>query len=100
MAVAGGAHGYVQIAGALIEATFGGASDPPHPPMPQHARKAVSLGRGDRLRARRAAAFSRAFWRMTPREFALAIEGVCGRGAEPLARATFDELMTRYPDGR
>jgi hypothetical protein len=34
MAVDGGAHGYVRIAGALIEATFGGASDPPHPPQP------------------------------------------------------------------
>jgi hypothetical protein len=34
MAVADGAHGYVRIAGALIEATFGG-SDPPHPPLPQ-----------------------------------------------------------------
>ena len=37
MAVEGGAHGYVRIAGALLEATFGGASDPPHPPMPQDA---------------------------------------------------------------
>ena len=36
MAVADGAHGYVRIASALIEATFGGAgSDPPHPPPPQ-----------------------------------------------------------------
>jgi hypothetical protein len=34
MAVADGAHGYVRIAGALIEATFRG-SDPPHPPQPQ-----------------------------------------------------------------
>src|SRR6185436_16630553 len=34
MAVADGAHGYVRIAGALIEATFGGG-DPPHPPPPQ-----------------------------------------------------------------
>ena len=34
MAVAGGAHGYVRIAGALIAATFGageGAADPPRP---------------------------------------------------------------------
>lgn len=37
MAVADGAHGYVRIAGDLIEATFGGGSggDQPHPPMPQ-----------------------------------------------------------------
>ena len=40
------------------------------------------------------------FWRMTPRELALAIEAVTGRGGAPLARATLDELMTRYPDGR
>jgi uncharacterized phage protein (TIGR02216 family) len=40
-----------------------------------------------------------AFWRMTPRELALAIEAVAGRGGEPLPRAAFGELMTRYPDG-
>jgi uncharacterized phage protein (TIGR02216 family) len=40
------------------------------------------------------------FWRMTPRELAFAIEAVCGRAGEPPARATFNELMTRYPDGR
>jgi hypothetical protein len=34
MAVDGGAHGYVRIAGALIEATFG-SSDAPRPPVPQ-----------------------------------------------------------------
>ncbi len=91
MAVAGGAHGYVRIAGALIEATFGGASDPPHPPMPQDATltpfpwaQAIGFGLGVlRLSPEH-------FWRMTPRELALAIEAVCGRAAEPLARATFD----------
>jgi uncharacterized phage protein (TIGR02216 family) len=36
---------------------------------------------------------------MTPRELALAIEALTGRSA-PLARATLNELMTRYPDGR
>src|SRR5688572_17109576 len=38
MPVADGAHGYVRIAGALIEATFGGgegSADPPRPPAPQ-----------------------------------------------------------------
>jgi uncharacterized phage protein (TIGR02216 family) len=40
-----------------------------------------------------------AFWRMTPRELALAIEAVTGRSA-PLGRATLDALMKRYPDGR
>jgi uncharacterized phage protein (TIGR02216 family) len=38
------------------------------------------------------------FWRMTPRELALAIEAVRGRGA-PLERGTLMELMARYPDG-
>jgi hypothetical protein len=37
MAVPDGVHGYVRIAGALIEATFGGGgdSDPPNPLPPQ-----------------------------------------------------------------
>ena len=39
------------------------------------------------------------FWRMTPRELALAIEALRGRGAS-LARVHFDELMKRYPDVR
>lgn len=37
------------------------------------------------------------FWRMTPRELALAIEAVTGRGA-PLDRARFTELMKKHPD--
>jgi uncharacterized phage protein (TIGR02216 family) len=41
-----------------------------------------------------------AFWQMTPRELALAIEAVTGRPALPLARAELAALMTRYPDGR
>ena len=40
-----------------------------------------------------------AFWRMTPRELAYAIEAVSGQRA-PLDRASFDELMKRYPDVR
>ncbi len=40
-----------------------------------------------------------AFWRMTPRELAHAIEAVAGRG-EPLAREELTALMKRYPDGR
>ncbi len=43
---------------------------------------------------------SEAFWRMTPRELALAAEAVTGRTSAPIARATLIELMTRYPDGR
>jgi uncharacterized phage protein (TIGR02216 family) len=37
------------------------------------------------------------FWRMTPRELALAIEGAGGRGA-PLDRENLAQLMKRYPD--
>ena len=40
------------------------------------------------------------FWRMTPRELALAIEAVTGRGSAPLDRTALDDLMTRYPDDR
>ncbi|MDT3687339.1 MAG: phage tail assembly chaperone [Pseudorhodoplanes sp.] len=40
-----------------------------------------------------------AFWKMTPRELALAIQAVTGRGA-PLAREQFDQMMTRFPDVR
>ena len=40
-----------------------------------------------------------AFWRMTPRELAYAIEAATGRSA-PLTRAALDQLMMRYPDGR
>jgi uncharacterized phage protein (TIGR02216 family) len=39
------------------------------------------------------------FWRMTPRELALALEAV--RGARPaLDRATFEQLMRSHPDVR
>jgi uncharacterized phage protein (TIGR02216 family) len=40
-----------------------------------------------------------AFWQMTPREFALAVEAVLGPRAAPLERAAFEQLMRRYPDG-
>jgi uncharacterized phage protein (TIGR02216 family) len=40
-----------------------------------------------------------AFWRMTPRELAYAIEAVRGRKAV-LDRKDFDDLMQRYPDVR
>lgn len=40
-----------------------------------------------------------AFWRMTPRELAYAIEAVSGRGA-PLDRDALKDLMERFPDGR
>jgi uncharacterized phage protein (TIGR02216 family) len=39
------------------------------------------------------------FWAMTPRELAYAIETLRGRSA-PLDRRAFDDLMTRFPDGR
>ena len=40
-----------------------------------------------------------AFWQMTPREFALAVEAVLGPRAAPLERARLEQLMRRYPDG-
>ena len=42
----------------------------------------------------------RDFWAMTPRELACAIEALRGRAGMPLDRAAFDDLMTRFPDGR
>ncbi|MDB5507320.1 MAG: phage tail assembly chaperone [Devosia sp.] len=39
-----------------------------------------------------------AFWRMTPRELAMAHEGVVGRRAGPLRRVEFEGLMGRFPD--
>jgi len=41
---------------------------------------------------------SEAFWRMTPRELAAAIEAFAPPRASPLARSTFDALMRRFPD--
>jgi uncharacterized phage protein (TIGR02216 family) len=43
---------------------------------------------------------SDAFWRMTPRELALAVEAVAGRTSTPFPRATLIDLMTRFPDGQ
>lgn len=56
-------------------------------------REAMAFGLG-RLRLPPAV-----FWAMTPRELALAAEGVNGRRAPPLGRGALDELMQRYPDG-
>jgi uncharacterized phage protein (TIGR02216 family) len=39
-----------------------------------------------------------AFWQMTPRELAYAIEAVTGTSPPPLDRAALSELMTRFPD--
>jgi uncharacterized phage protein (TIGR02216 family) len=39
-----------------------------------------------------------AFWRMTPRELAYAIETVSGPGHQPMDRAAFSDLMQRFPD--
>lgn len=41
-----------------------------------------------------------AFWRMTPRELAAAMEAVFGPQAMPLDRAGFDALRARFPDRR
>jgi uncharacterized phage protein (TIGR02216 family) len=40
-----------------------------------------------------------AFWAMTPRELALAIEAVTG-AVRPMQRGELRDLMTRFPDGR
>lgn len=39
-----------------------------------------------------------AFWRMTPRELACAIEMVAGPSLEPLDRGSLAEMMRRFPD--
>jgi uncharacterized phage protein (TIGR02216 family) len=41
-----------------------------------------------------------AFWRMTPRELALAIEAVTGRRAATIERSTLIDLMRRFPDSK
>lgn len=38
------------------------------------------------------------FWRATPRELALALEGRFGRGGGTADRATLDRLMAAFPD--
>lgn len=38
------------------------------------------------------------FWRMTPRELAAAVRGLCGDPAPPLDRAAFEALAARFPD--
>jgi uncharacterized phage protein (TIGR02216 family) len=40
-----------------------------------------------------------AFWTMTPRELAHAIDAVRGPAPAPLARGELAALMTRFPDG-
>jgi uncharacterized phage protein (TIGR02216 family) len=39
-----------------------------------------------------------AFWRMTPRELAAALDGLAGGNAAPLGRGELAELMRLYPD--
>jgi uncharacterized phage protein (TIGR02216 family) len=41
---------------------------------------------------------SAAFWAMTPRELAAAVEGRLGKVREPLDRTALDALIARYPD--
>jgi uncharacterized phage protein (TIGR02216 family) len=55
-------------------------------------RELMALGFG-RLRLD-----SAAFWAMTPRELAAAIEGLTGVWAAPPDRAALDALMRRFPD--
>ena len=39
-----------------------------------------------------------AFWQMTTRELNAAFEGIYGRAASSLTRATLDDLMATFPD--
>lgn len=39
------------------------------------------------------------FWRMTPRELAAALRAVHGQTLLPFGRESFDDLLTRFPDG-
>jgi uncharacterized phage protein (TIGR02216 family) len=39
-----------------------------------------------------------AFWRMTPRELAQAVQAIRGPATAPLARGELDELLARFPD--
>ncbi|MEX0752828.1 MAG: rcc01693 family protein [Xanthobacteraceae bacterium] len=39
-----------------------------------------------------------AFWRMTPRELACAIEAVRGPLPQPMERGALTDLMKRFPD--
>lgn len=55
-------------------------------------RELMALGMG-RLRLD-----SAAFWAMTPRELAAAIEGLNGIRGAPPDRAMLDALMRRFPD--
>jgi uncharacterized phage protein (TIGR02216 family) len=41
-----------------------------------------------------------AFWAMTPRELAYAIETLTGPIAQPMDRSALRDLMTRFPDDR
>lgn len=41
---------------------------------------------------------SAAFWAMTPRELAAAVEGLVGPRGAPPDRAMLGELMRRFPD--
>lgn len=55
-------------------------------------RQAMAVGFG-RLRLT-----SAAFWTLTPRELAAAIEGLIGPIGGPPDRAALDRLIDRYPD--
>ncbi|WP_324290759.1 rcc01693 family protein [Ancylobacter sp. SL191] len=59
-------------------------------PFPWGAAMGFGLGR--------LALSSEAFWRMTPRELARAMEAVLGPTRTPLDRARLTALMARFPD--
>jgi uncharacterized phage protein (TIGR02216 family) len=67
-------------------------SEPRATPAPFDWRAAIGFGLGV-LRLS-----PDAFWRMTPRELAFAIEAVTGRAAASIERPAFIALMRRFPD--
>ena len=61
-------------------------------------REAFPWGRLMALGIGRLGLSSAAFWALTPRELAAAIEGQGGVRTVPPDRATLDQLIARYPD--
>ena len=55
-------------------------------------RRAMAVGFG------RLGLSSPAFWALTPRELAAAIEGLFGPAAAPIDRPALDRLIARFPD--
>ncbi|MFV0298260.1 MAG: rcc01693 family protein [Hyphomicrobiaceae bacterium] len=68
------------------------AGEAPAPPRPFPWAEVMALGFG-LLRLP-----PDVFWKMTPREFALAAEAVRGRRTVPMQRGELEGLMQAFPD--